>query len=215
MRILAGAAFAAALSLAGITQAAVVGGAVTGGTALGFGGVFVKENPGPGFSVGNDTKQGPNLWAFDEVQSYVLLADLTPDVGATILAGTRISSHYVYFDPVGSQNIGYVDFSGAVLGILTTAPRLTSTDSFLGRAGVTYLSPDLRGIEEGDTATFLGKRVNTDLTAGTPGDYIRVLTAFQPVPEPASWLLMIAGFGIAGAALRRGRRATGQAALAK
>ena len=215
MRILAGAAFAAALSLAGVAQAAIVGGAVTGGSAFGFGGVFVEETPGPGFSVGMDTKDNPNLWAFNEVQSYVLLADLTTDVGGVILAGTRIDSHYVYFDPIGSQNIGYVDFSGKVLGLLTSAPTLTGTDSFLGRVGVTYLSPGLRGIEAGDFATFLGNRVNTDLTASSPGDYIRVLTLSRAVPEPASWLLMIAGFGFVGSALRRGRRAAGRMAFAK
>ena len=31
------------------------------------------------------------------------------------------------------------------------------------------------------------------------------LTPFQAVPEPASWALMIAGFGLAGSALRRAR----------
>jgi hypothetical protein len=36
---------------------------------------------------------------------------------------------------------------------------------------------------------------------------------FRPVPEPASWALMIAGFGVAGGALRR-RRITGRVAHA-
>ena len=35
------------------------------------------------------------------------------------------------------------------------------------------------------------------------GQWALAQSAFDPVPEPTSWALMIAGFGLAGAALRR------------
>lgn len=43
---------------------------------------------------------------------------------------------------------------------------------------------------------------------GTPGDIINGTMTLQdhsPVPEPATWAMMIAGFGLAGASLRRRR----------
>lgn len=50
------------------------------------------------------------------------------------------------------------------------------------------------------------------LTGGAPGDYAPVDFAHIPsapvpaaVPEPATWALMIAGFGLCGAALRARR----------
>jgi hypothetical protein len=70
---------------------------------------------------------------------------------------------------------------------------------------VTYLNPDLRGLEDGDIATFTGNRVNTNLSASSPGDYIRVLTVSRAVPEPATWAMLILGFGAAGSAIRRRR----------
>ena len=195
--------FAAALSavlMAGASQAAVVGGAVTGGTTpLG---TFVELSPGVGFNVGNDNQQSNNLFAFDEKQNLALLSALTPDVGGLIAAGTRVSSHYVFYDPVAGRRVGYVDFYGSVLGILTSTGRLSATDAALGRSGVNYLSPGLRGLEPGDFATFTAKRVFVDFTASSPGDYVRVLTT-GAVPEPATWGLMLLGFGLVGAALRR------------
>lgn len=56
-------------------------------------------------------------------------------------------------------------------------------------------------------------------TSGTPGNGYRSFTntltltdLVTPVPEPASWALMIAGFGLAGAAMRR-RKSSNEVAL--
>jgi hypothetical protein len=82
-----------------------------------------------------------------------------------------------------------------------------------------YLGP--RGVPEG---TFIGFEDTTtgdsrgdlnyrdytfvvpNLTVGTPISNPDGHAAPGPVPEPASWLMMIAGFGLVGAALRRRRK---------
>jgi hypothetical protein len=181
-----------------------ISGSVTGGTALTADGIFVKltlplENPfGPPNSVGNDNFQSPNLFAFDEAQNIVLTASLTVDVGTSpIAARTVVSSQYVFFDPGPTQHmIGIVDFDANILGIITTTADLASSD-FLAAAGVNYLNPANRGLEAGDSPTISGsKQILFDVSASSPGDYIRVITAASPttnpMPEPSSLALLTA-----------------------
>ena len=181
-----------------------IGGSVTGGTALAAGGTFIKltvplSNPfGPPNSVGNDTFQSPNLYEFDEDQNILLAAPLTVDVGSSpIPAGTIVASHYVFFDPGPSQHsIGTVDFDSNILGIITSTNNLAASD-FLANTGVNYLNPGARGLEPGDSVTISGpNQILFDTFASSPGDYVRVLTAFSPAattPEPGSLALLGAG----------------------
>ena len=200
----------ASLTLATSLPAAatITGGNVTGGTALTAGGTFVKltvplANPfGPPDSVGNDNFQSPNLFGFDEDQNILLTSPLTiDDGGSPIPAGTTVASHYIFFDPGPSQHvIGTVNFDSNILGIITTTTHLAASD-FLANTGVDYLNPGDRGLEAGDSVTMSGPRqILFDTFASSPGDYVRVLTAFSPaaaVPEPSSVALMACGlFGI-------------------
>ena len=192
--------------LAGPAFATILAGNVSGGTAHAAGGTFVKlgiplGNPfGPPNSVGNDTFQSPNLYGFDEDQNIVLAAPLAVDVGSSPLPiGTTVASHYVFFDPGPTQTIvGRVTFDAPVLAILTSTNRLAASD-FLANTGVNYLNPGARGLEFGDSVTISGpNEILFATAASTPGDYVRVLTAFSPaaaVPEPASAAQI--GLGIA------------------
>ena len=185
-------------------SATSIGGTVTGGTALAAGGTFVKltvplANPfGPPNSVGNDNFQSPNLFEFDEDQNILLAAPLTVDVGASpIPAGTIVASHYVFFDPGPSEHIiGIVNFDSDILGIITSTNTLAASD-FLANTGVNYLNPSARGLEAGDSVTISGpKQILFDTVASSPGDYVRVLTAFSPAaatPEPGSVALLAGG----------------------
>jgi len=201
-------------------NATIIGGSVTGGSAQTAGGTFVKltvplSNPfGTPNSVGADTFESPNLYGFDEDQNILLTTTLIPDVGSTIAAGTTVASHYIFFDPGSNQNIlGTVDFDSDVLAIMTYTDTLAATD-FLANTGVTYLNPGARGLEPGDNTTISGLRqISFNVVASSPGDYIRVLTAFSPAaatPEPSDNIALLGGgLAIALLAARRGRKTHG------
>ena len=198
-------------------HATIISGVVTGGSALTAGGVFVKLTPplsnpfGPPNSVGNDTFQSPNLFGFDEDQNIVIPAPLTVDVGLSpIPTGSVVASHYIFFDPgPGERMIGTVDFDSDVLAILTSTRNLASAD-FLANTGVNYLNPGQRGLEPGDSVTISGTRqILFNTLASSPGDYVRVLTAFSPAaatPEPASVVLLTSALAALAILLHRRRR---------
>ena len=202
-----------ALTIATPAAATIVSGLVTGGTALGAGGVFVSlsvplTGATPVNTVGADNFNTPNLYAFSESQNILLGSSLVMDIGAAIAAGTQVASHYVFFDPLATSSmVGTVDFDSDVLGIITSTGLLLVSDG-LANTGVTYLNPVARGLEAGDSVTISGTRqILLNVTASSPGDYVRVITAFSPgaVPEPMS--LALVGAALAALAVTRRRKA--------
>ena len=215
-----------AVLIGGLTTAAkatITGGDVTSESPVGAGGVFIKLTPPlgnplpPPNSVGSDTFNLPNLYGFDEGQNIVLPAalsvdDLADGLGGgtgpgSLPAGTIVASHYVFFDPTTGTQEGFVDFDSDILAVISSTNLLAASD-FLISTGVTYLNPVLRGLEGGDFVTITGlQRVSVNWSAGSPGDYIRVLTAISPgaMPEPATATLGL--LAVAGLASRRRRTA--------
>ncbi|MCF6215416.1 MAG: PEP-CTERM sorting domain-containing protein [Emcibacter sp.] len=186
--------------------AVIIGGDVTGGTS---GGVFELVNPIPlNYQVGNDNQQSPNLFAFNEAQNITLTSTVAVNIGADPVNGDIVSSYYIFFDPdIFSSISGWVEFDSDIYGIITQTAELAASD-FLANASVTYNSPGLRGLEAGDLAWIDGtfaNRVNINFTAGSPGDYIRVLTRRSPtVALPESGIIGLFGLGLFGlVALRR------------
>lgn len=193
--------------------AAIVSGVVTDGTVLGSG-TFVKLDPALAFSVGQNNFNTNNLYALDEAQSFTLTSDQIANLGLTsIAAGTKVNSHYVFFDPLATQTLrGTLTFDTPVIAAITLRPALIASN-YLGAAGVTYLYPGSVGLEQGTDFLTLGNpgannlRINF-LSSDSPGDHFRVITlapAAAGVPEPATWLTMIMGFGLLGQVLRRRR----------
>ncbi|MBU2712955.1 hypothetical protein [Zooshikella harenae] len=189
-------------------QAIIIGGDVTGGSAATAGGMFVKLIPPIG-NVGDDNFNDPNLYGFDEDQNIIIPSPLTVDIGpsATLPTDTEVASHYIVFDPAPSQHmVGYVDFDAPILAIMTKTSTLADSD-FLANVSANYLNPSARGLEGADSVAIdpvLAHRALINFTASSPGDSIRVLTAFSPggepdptpMPVPGVFGLMILGLGL-------------------
>jgi len=179
---------AAAIALSGATvEATVTGGGVIAGSGP-TKAVFFKlsvplKNPyGPPNSVGENTFESPNLYAFDEDQNINLKSPLATDVGTNpIPAGKVVASHYVFFDPGSPTEVfGVVQFDSRVIAIITATGTLAASD-FLANTGVHYLNPSARGLEVEDYVAISGPNEITFSTrASNPGDYVRVLTEFSP-----------------------------------
>jgi hypothetical protein len=210
-----------ALAMALVTAAAPAGAAILSGslrpvsvnvsfgsqpafTPQASGGELLRVDPVPmGFQLGWDDFNDSHVRGFDEVQGFVLSRRLRLNSGADIAAGTRISSHYISFDaPSRMSAVGSVQFDAPVLGLIWSNGRLAASD-YLGLAQVVYQQPRARGIERvTDAVSFQGRRVDFRFVTNSPGDSIRVITA-GAVPEPASWMMLIGGFGLVGWRLRR------------
>ncbi|MBV1686662.1 PEPxxWA-CTERM sorting domain-containing protein [Novosphingobium sp. G106] len=136
--------------------------------------------------------------------------ELIANFGLTnIAAGTRVNSHFVFFDPLARETLqGTITFDTPVLAAITLRSQLIASN-YLGAAGVTYLDPASVGLEPSVDFITLGSpganslRLNF-LSTDAPGDHFRVITlASSPVPEPQTWAMMLAGVGMIGAAMRR------------
>lgn len=182
----------------------------------GFVKLFVPfNNPHPAHStntVGNNNFNTNKLYGFDEDQNILLATNLMVDQLAdgsggqsgagSIAAGTMVASHYVFFDPKVRNPLihqkGTVTFDADILGIITTRSKLDDSD-VLANTSVTYLNPGLRGLESGDSADITGLRtMSVNWHAGSPGDYVRVLTAYSPGAVPAPPMIALFGLGLIG-----------------
>ena len=154
------------------------------------------------------TAEADYVMGFDEAQNIVLTEGLTVELSdgslTTLAAGTTISSHMVYFDPIGSPSPALfaegvdVEFDAQVLGVITDSLALFNTHGLLGHSDLSY--PEFHAgygfTGELDSATFSGSTVNfTSLSSG--GDYIRVITV-GTVPAPGAMALLGLGGLVAG-----------------
>ena len=145
-------------------------------------GTFVKLQTDKPFAVGADTFDDDNLYAFDEDQNITLDRPIRVDWGGqdgVIPEGTVVASHYVFFDSLAGVQMGYVDFDAPILGIAAFQDTMAATD-FLANTSITYISIELRGLEQGDYAWVDENdphRLWVFWAGSSPGDYIRVFTA--------------------------------------
>lgn len=154
-------------------------------------GVFTPIAPGNNVWVASPgyTNFGPGL---NPTTSSILTAN--GDEGFELVFAFAASNFQtqIYLNDLGPATLEL--YSGAsLLFSITIQADADDTNNLFG-LGVTHFLPMTR-------MTFvstLGGRLNTGL------DNIS-LTPFAAVPEPASWALMIGGFALAGAAMRRKR----------
>ena len=160
--------------------------------------------------LGRDPIGSESFYAFYEQQNQVLTQALRTDAG-WIDAGTRVSSHYVLYDPTErSRRSITITFDAPILGVMSTGRRLRGSD-WIGADGVEYRSFRHRRFEWRDAYRISadGYSVTLRMRANSPGDYFRIVTAGRTltpppppiedppdsptVPEPGAALLFGAG----------------------
>ena len=127
-----------------------------------------------------------------------------------IAAGTLVNSHMIFLNTPDTNITSHFDitwiFANPIIGVMPSEDgfmEILSTPE-LGNPLTNYpagLPPNFpgRGLESGefpDSYTILRNTITVNMTVNEPGDWIRVVTAGNPVPEPATMLLF--GTGLAG-----------------
>lgn len=129
--------------------------------------------------------------------------DLLLNDGATtfLLDGISNSAALVFGTAFTATATGlFFDFSGT-----SGSDAVIFQNPFIG-AGINYfcLNDALGGCSGNPSA--IGLRVS-NVAIGDPRQGVTLIATAGAVPEPASWALMIAGFGLTGATMRRRRTA--------
>ncbi len=225
---------AAAALLASVpANAVIVSGTLSSGTVVTNGGSFqIVAAP---TTIGTNLVNSANVLGVNERQKVTLgaaqrlinanlasgtvIANNAAAVNAVstvISAGTVVNSHLIFLDPAGSSTrgaTGSVTFNGRILGFILhdtgrNGVNFTSTNAIFGAPGTTYaaMHSGLDGAPDAYAITGSGnKTLNFTFNAtATSADFVRVITA---VPEPRSWAMMLAGFGMVGFGMRRRRAA--------
>lgn len=190
MKLLPTAALAAGLALAasGANAAVYIVDALANSSTGGTGAATVSLTSGQAFTVTVDPSDLWNAgslprWSNADGLTGTLLATGSDESGQA--AGTQIGADFGLW----SQN-GFSAPYGALVGEIGGVYKVLGT-SFSGSAW-----------GDGTLNLFYWDSVNGDNT-----DYISAsVQTGSVVPEPVTWALMIAGFGMTGAALRRNGR---------
>lgn len=150
--------------------------------------------------------------AFNERQVFTLDSNLFADItqpgeyddeadltSGFVPAGTRVSSHFLHFDPVGSAQAlydGSITFDDEILAVIVTSAALDGSDGAAGLETTVYPSGGLRGLE--DIREFLwweagGSTLFIRGRAMPAVDQVRVIT--HAVPAPGSLALACLAVG--------------------
>jgi glucose/arabinose dehydrogenase len=131
---------------------------------------------------------------------FAYTGSLVPELSGMTVLSELVSGRLFYFDPLsatGGQSAALRELGLSFDGLDTTMIALDGNPWLNNRV-------DLRMGTDADGEIFLLSK--------SLGNIYR-LTSLGAVPEPASWLMMIAGAGLIGGALRR-RRVSGVAGIA-
>jgi hypothetical protein len=212
----------AAILTANPSDAAIIGGKVTGGargnpvTTVDI----VKLDPPPTL-VANNAIESQNLLAFNERQNIILSQDVwlysvfdtsvsdqiydlsisDPDI--FVPTGTRVSSHFIFLDPVPVIQTswrGEVTFDQKILGIIADERGefgFIETNELFGLENTAYSLRGRRLDGTQDLVSFEKNVLSFDVTTVQGMDPIRVITLATPVPEPLTILGTGTALGIA------------------
>ena len=170
----------------------------------------------------DDMVTNTGMQGFNEAQGVFTTVSHSID-GGVITAGTLVDSHMIFLNTEGGtynshQDISWI-FDGIILGVMSDYngsleaastfelgnPTTNYTSTFTGSGPAAPFSA--RGFEGNDTYTFSGNTLNVSMFVSEPGDWVRVVTAANPVPEPATMLLFGTGLaGLVGSRIRRKKK---------
>lgn len=164
------------------------------------GGAVASISPPPSV-VFNDFESSSTIHMFTEQTSYPLPSNVTVDItkpglyggsggsgysiSSTVLpAGTAVDCHFVFFDPVGSQNStvsGSITVGAKILGIICTKSSLDNSDSILGMPGTRYdTGRNARQFEKNAEVVTLSEDMRTVTInrwhSTYPGENMRIVT---------------------------------------
>ena len=212
IRLIAGAALAAALGLAGQAGAAVYAGPSVADASFetpsqgGSGYTYNPSASGVSFVDGAGVQGNGSAWGFQNAPDGVQTAFLQN--GGSIyldVMGLTVGQTYSFsFDLSGRPNYGSNPVSVNYLegptdpafGVFTPADNSWRT----------YTTAQFTAQDSQGTLIFAGVNASGDNDTGL--DNVRVNTvATSAAPEPSTWLLMFAGVGLIGATLRLRRLA--------
>jgi hypothetical protein len=175
--------------------------AVAGATIVGTTGAVTKIDPPASVELGA-LESDTTAFAFDERQDVTLAGDLALDVMSpglvddkadlspgVVTKGTKVSSHLVHADRVGTKGKPKLVFDGTVtvddeiLGLAILAKTLDDTD-VLGAPGTAYPGPKDRGPsfknqEDAVTLSADRKTVTIHFQLKAHSDQVRIITAVK------------------------------------
>ena len=181
------------------------------------GGLGANESVSGRFSVANGQMGHANNYFNNEYSYYQISLDLTNYTSATMQFDFSIDSEYLFdgFNVLAST-AGVFDAKTDLL--MSDDPNFYSkVNGNFKRLGDYAAHGKMAGKPTFDLSQFAGQTVNlrfqfqSDQFAFKPGvrmDNLKITgnAIGAGVPEPATWALMIGGFGLAGASLRRSRQ---------
>ena len=204
------AAFAAAASLAAVAGSAQAATEINGAVVVSYD------------SIGAPAPAGHELiWNFDDVQNAGY------SVAFSGASGTRTGSSSSAAAPPGSTGAYAAVLGGGSNSMTLTTPGIAALSIFMGSpddynsilfnfsddtferlTGIELAGGDYngnQGIGRRMIYDFGGKTVTSIVfTSGQNSfEFDNISTLASAVPEPATWAMMIAGFGMAGTAIRR------------
>ena len=208
-----------------VLLAALAAGVLTAGSAQAAtifsqdfsGGLGANEQVGGNFAVGSgNVGHQTTYYSNEEYSYYQVRLDLTQAIDALLMFDFDIHSEYTW----DGLNLAY-----STDGIFTRDNLLTPMSAgqyqiLQGRANTLLGSHGMSGVAAGramfDLNAFAGQVVDIRfqfasdrgvIGQGVAIDNLSVTgTVPSAVPEPATWAMMITGFGLAGGAIRSRRR---------
>jgi len=165
-------------------------------------------------TLNNDVAFNLGQQGFDERQCVLLPSSLEVDDGI-IAAGTLVSSHMIFMNQQnnttgGTDHTGVEwTFDGLILGVMSdnNGNLEAASTPILGAPASGYGAPfNNRGLESNDSYSFLGNVLTFNSHITQPGDWIRVVTAAQCVPDATGLGTAALGFLSLLIATRRSRK---------